>query len=207
MSERRRLKRNKRFCVNCCGLNVLVECKCGCGGIKPLINSHGDIRYYINGHNSNGQKGNNNPNWKGGICFNNNYLIIYRPDHHQASKIGYVRLHRYVYEYFHKCCILPWVEVHHINNISTDNHKHNMILLPKPEHTKITIKERGIFKIRFERIKTKRTKDHSNTVCLLCNSNKTKNHVKTNKPIWFHHRDGYICSTCKRRLRWIINNT
>jgi hypothetical protein len=40
------------------------------------------------------QNGSNNPNWKGGRCFNSNgYPMIYVPDHPHANNSGYVREH------------------------------------------------------------------------------------------------------------------
>lgn len=35
--------------------------------------------------------------------------------------------HRLVYEQFHKLCLLPWAEVHHVNGNTLDNRPDNLI--------------------------------------------------------------------------------
>ncbi len=207
LSDRRKLKRNKKFCVNCCGTCFLIECRCGCGNIKPLIDPHGEERYFINGHNNFGKRGDKTPGWKGGISWSGEYLILYKPEHPQSNKLGYVLLHRFVYEYFHNVCILPWIEIHHINGKTTDNHKHNMILLSKPEHCKISVdgkrgKKNYYKKMESNHLKRKRIKDHSKTVCIICKSDKT-NLYKNGKPKWHTHENEYKCDTCQRKLRFI----
>ena len=111
------------------------------------------------------------------------YLEIYRPKHHLAKKNGYIKLHRWIYEYFHKCCLLKWTMIHHINRIKTDNHRHNLLPITKAKH-------RAIHNFR----------DMSGRVCLLCGSDITYNNGKGVKN-WYRHKDGFICGRCDMRKR------
>ena len=49
------------------------------------------------------------------------YRRIRMKDHRLADNQGYVRIHRLIWEEYHKACLLPWSDVHHINKIITDN--------------------------------------------------------------------------------------
>lgn len=66
-------------------------------------------------------------------------------------KNGHRLYHRVVYEMYYSCCILPGVEIDHINGIKTDNRIENLRLLRKGEHTKRHHK-----------------KDFSNRLCRVC---------------------------------------
>lgn len=133
-----------------------------------------------------GYKGSKNPNWKGGIRFTSDgHLDIYKPDHHY-SKNNRIPLHRLVYEYFHKCCLLPWVEIHHTNGVKTDNHKHNLLAVTKSEHISIHMKGNK----HGERNMTGR-------FCLLCGSKNTYITKKGHQQ-WYIHKNGFICRMCSR---------
>jgi transposase-like protein len=62
------------------------------------------------------------------------YWNIFRPDHRDADKCGYVREHRIVYEEYHHCCLLPWSEIHHLDSNKENNKIDNLVLTSKWEH-------------------------------------------------------------------------
>lgn len=75
---------------------------------------------------------------KGRYVDSDGYIQIYAPKNPRADRRGYIREHRQVYEEHHKCCILKYVQVHHINGIKTDNNIENLQLLCRAKHGKIT---------------------------------------------------------------------
>lgn len=112
-----------------------MECQCGCGGIFFARDKCYRVRQFISGHNSVGDK---NPMWKGGRRYNDRgYVLIWKPEHQYADCLGYVYEHRLNYEEYHKCCILPWGHIHHINGIKSDNNGENLQLLTNNEHIKL----------------------------------------------------------------------
>ncbi len=133
-----------------------------------------------------GNNGSKHWKWQGSVRFNiDGHLEIYKPDHKFARKNRRVPLHRFVYEYFHKCCLLPWVEVHHINGIKTDNHKHNLMAISISEHRSIHSKGNKYGK-----------KDMSDRICLLCNSKITYIDKKTGYKMWYKFNSGFLCMKC-----------
>ena len=83
-------------------------------------------------------KGENNPNWKGGIRKDgDSYIRIHNPEHPYATKDGYVRHHRYILEQHLNRFLIPEERVHHINGIKNDNRIENLMLFPnESEHQK-----------------------------------------------------------------------
>jgi hypothetical protein len=117
-------------------------CECGCGQEVSgyyYKNKQKIQRKFKHGHYLKGRWiGKNNPRWKGRAKFmTNGYLEIYRLEYHHKLTNSSVKLHRFVYEYFHKCCLLSWTHIHHINGIKTDNHKNNIIALSRSKHATI----------------------------------------------------------------------
>lgn len=119
-----------------------ILCKCGCKTEMKEYDQHGRKHYYINGHHPKNisklipfQKGENHVQWKGGRTkHTNGYILVYKPDHPFAHK-GYVYEHRIVYEEHYNCCVLSWIDVHHINGNKTDNRIENLITITRSEHT------------------------------------------------------------------------
>ena len=183
--------KNKVPCERCRGRNWLIECADNCGGILFLKNKNWKYRKYISGHQFFFRKGSKNPSWKGGIKFDGHgYLEIKLYGHHLSNIHDYAKLHRFVYEYFHKCCLLKWSDVHHINGIKTDNHKGNLMAMTKAKHT-------IIHNISGEKI------DRSNRFCLECNSRTTEINNE-GCPNWYRYQNGFSCALCYRR-RWRKN--
>jgi hypothetical protein len=78
------------------------------------------------------------PNWKGGkrTGRTDEYVQIYKPDHPNASKEGYVMEHRFVMEQFLGRLLVEDEVVHHINGIRADNRIENLQLMRHGEHTR-----------------------------------------------------------------------
>lgn len=151
-------------------------CLCGCG--QETIFRRGKRNKYIHGHNG---KKENNPFWKGGKYQDTRgYIYRLNPLHPHTNKMGYIPEHRLVYEEYYKCCLLPWIEIHHINNIKDDNRIENLQALTKSIHASIS-----------------NIKDKSNRHCLLCLSPTTyTRRNRNNYEDWFHYKEGFICNKC-----------
>ena len=80
-----------------------------------------------------GKKGGNN---KGGRIMDNGYVNIWKPEHPNAQKIGYIREHRLVMSNHLGRPLKEYEDVHHINGVKDDNKIENLKLLTKSEHTR-----------------------------------------------------------------------
>ena len=115
-------------------LEKLKDCDCGCGELIRYWSRHrkGEVNRFKIGHQI---KGSSNPRWNNGIYIERGgYICIRKPTHPHATKRGYVLQHRLVYEEFYKCCVLPWIHVHHINENKIDNRIENLILMSESDH-------------------------------------------------------------------------
>jgi hypothetical protein len=177
---------NIKLCGKCKGRNWLIECSCRgkCGQVIFYRDIQYKFRKFVKGHS---RIGRNKPliiRFEG-----HGYLSIYQPSHYFANNKGRIRLHRFVYEYFNKVCLLPWTDIHHINGKKTDNHKRNLMAVSRPDHRRIHMIGSKINK-----------KDMSGRVCLLCGSDKTWI-SKEGWHVWSRHNDGFVCSKCHDILR------
>ena len=122
----------------------------------------------------------NNSHWKGGII----KLGISGYKRIRINKI-YRLYHRYIYEQHHKCCLLPYAIIHHIDSDPTNNNIENLQLIDRKIH--------GIIH---------NTKDKNNRLCKLCNQ-KTK--IRSNGlHVWYGNEiDGFMCYKCYQKQ----NNT
>jgi len=84
------------------------------------------------------KKGGKNKNHKRVIS--QGYVHLFKPDHPEAMKNGYVREHRMIMADHIGRKLLPNEDVHHINGIRNDNRLENLELLDKGVHTSITHK-------------------------------------------------------------------
>lgn len=91
---------------------------------------------YINGHANKNKYGKLNPNWKGGIKINKRgYYTICNPYKNNKTKGKRIPLHRWLYEQYYNCCLLPYTELDHINKNRLDNRIENLRPLYKWQHS------------------------------------------------------------------------
>lgn len=149
------------------GPDELKDCECGFCGLKiNRYNKWGYENKFINGHNS---KGKNHPHFKGRVK-EGEYWKIYKPEHPKASKQGYVKEHRLVYEEYYNCCLLDWVDVHHKNGKRDDNRIENLEAYSKIKHATLHA-----------------TKYDGPRQCMLCPRKSTKCYI---------FESGFICHQC-----------
>jgi hypothetical protein len=170
---------------------MLVEtkfCACGCKELIFNKNKNGILRFK-RGHNRKGKQspmkghfGEKHSSWKGGKFRDLGYIYVNRRDHHFANKRGYVKEHRLVWEQYNKAMLLPWADVHHINEIRDDNRIENLRAMMKKQH--------GILH--------NPKKDMSNRNCFKCGS-KTRKKNEKGCEHWFRHpitREEWLCYRC-----------
>jgi hypothetical protein len=167
--------------------NNIKLCQCGCkqevsGSYRDGKKNKWIERKFIHGHYTRilDRRGDKNPNWKGGrVAQGKGYMKILKHDH-PNNVDGYVKEHRLTYEEYYNCCLLPWTDIHHINEIKNDNKIENLYTVFHSKH------------------KNLHRKDMSDRYCLLCNSDKT--YVKKNGIYnWLKYEDGFICKRCYRK--------
>lgn len=118
--------------------NASVFCECGCGELTPVATktnrSVGIKRGYplrfIPAHRGRTQaKGAAAHRWKGGrIVTGAGYVMVQKPGHPRANKDGYVYEHLIIAEKALGRPIPKRVEVHHFNEIKSDNRNGNLVI-------------------------------------------------------------------------------
>lgn len=122
---------NKYFCQNCKDRNWIVQCSCGqCEQTFTRIkNRHNIIRKYVKGHTH--LKGSNHRNFNG-------YQTITTHGYRKILINGeYIPEHRYLFEQYHQCSLLPWADVHHKNGNKLDNSKKNLEGMTHIQHSRL----------------------------------------------------------------------
>ena len=101
-------------------------------GVKPRTSIEGlRVKY------PNGRFGSQASNWRGGRRLTKfGYILVHKPDHKNASSIGYVMEHRLVMEKKLGRLLEKNEVVHHINGKRDDNRIRNLKLTKKGQHTK-----------------------------------------------------------------------
>jgi hypothetical protein len=141
-------------------------------------------------------KGQDSPAWKNGRSKSHGYWRLWMPDYFSSHKDGRVHEHVYNYQEYHKLCMLPWGDVHHIDGNKSNNMIWNLQGLMKREHTSIHSKGN-----RFRRGKHIYTSDR---FCYICKSKTTTirkpdNKIKTPCPVWYHlpwDKINWYCHNC-----------
>ena len=113
---------------------VLGYCKCNCNTQINLRTYNGYLKKYKEGHGNSGKpqinkSGSEHWNWKGGII-KGRYL------RYRIKQGKYKVLHRIIYEQYYKCCLLSWVDLHHINGNKKDNRIENLQPIPHDKHAR-----------------------------------------------------------------------
>lgn len=85
------------------------------------------------------KSGDGNPNWNGGRRkHEKGYIMLYRPDHPNATRKGYVMEHRLVAEEKIGRLLDPEEVVHHLNGVKDDNRPENVqVLAGQGAHSEI----------------------------------------------------------------------
>jgi hypothetical protein len=65
------------------------------------------------------------------------YLMKYSPDHHFATKKGYVMKHRLLWEEANSACLFPWSSVHHKDGNKRNNDISNLEAMMTYQHNKL----------------------------------------------------------------------
>ena len=164
---------------------VLGICNCGCKEEIPIKSKSWEVQRYKYGHNNTKER---HWKYKQGRRKNNKYIMISNKDHKFADSRGYVREHRLVYEEYYKCCLLPWIDIHHIDNNPKNNIPTNLQPILNPDHTRLHHK-----------------KDMSDRFCLICHSKTTFKSKKKPQhnyaPKWYKFRIGFMCGSCYNKIR------
>jgi len=93
--------------------------------------------------NSHNQTGGNNGYWKGGVVTIGGYTYTrqHEPNHHRATKSGYVYEHILIWEQVHQKRLPDKWVVHHLNGIKNDNRPENLVALPDKTHKNVLAKK------------------------------------------------------------------
>jgi hypothetical protein len=108
-----------------------IYCACDCGFTKTKYDKRKRIFPFILHHNAKGTK---SKCYKG-RAKRGSYYAIKSYGHPHADAQGYVMEHRLVWEEYYNCCLLPWVDIHHINLNKYDNRLINLQPLFHWDHT------------------------------------------------------------------------
>ncbi len=126
-------------------------CACGCGSEVSGYNSwKREVVKFVHGHNMRGHKyiklktrGILNSSWKGGRNLTpSGYIELSSKHDHPKNHQGRILEHRFIYEQYHKCCILRHGAVHHINGDKTDNRIENLKGMTSSQHTRLHFKKK-----------------------------------------------------------------
>jgi hypothetical protein len=179
----------------------LIKCICR-PECKTMIRAYGrwgQPNKYAIGHSGFLRSGKKSPSYKNGfVWINKKYRYQLFKGHPNADAKGYIMFHRIVFEMYHKCCLLSWTDIHHIDGNTKRNHPENLQPLFRNEHSSITHK--GI----------KHKKKRYRRKCVECGS-KTTPRRKNGTYKWYEVSSRrFRCDKCyrndpknrQRKLEW-----
>lgn len=179
---------------------VLIPCACGCGELINKFDKRGRIVKFKKHHQNRRE---NHYNWKNGIAIDGfGYERELRPNHPYADSNGRVKRHRLVYEEYYNVCLLPWIDIDHINGIKNDNRIENLRPLSKSEHmrlhhlgSKFGICNRG----RKRPFKSKPKKNMDGRACFNCLLSYTYKRIGGNFE-WRPYLHMFLCKRCYNNM-------
>jgi hypothetical protein len=126
--------RDGRFRCHCGFTSNIIDCACDMCE-KQLLDRdrQGKSHRFLMGHGGTNKDGSKRD---GKYTDRYGYVKVLAPTYYRANRQGYVREHILVYEKYHRCCILPWSNVHHLNGIKSDNRPENLELMSKSGHSR-----------------------------------------------------------------------
>ena len=121
---------------------ILGFCLCDCKTQISIRNKQGYLQKYKHGHNWRNKKresrtGENAAHWKGGLSYDHGYTMEYSPNHPRKVNKRYIRQHRFIYEEYYNCCLLRYVDIHHIDGNKQNNDIINLRPIYAKDHIKI----------------------------------------------------------------------
>ena len=138
-------KPNKIFCRGMCSScykkqkrdeREKIPCACGCGTLIPIIGRDGRPNRYAYGHNFG--KRENHPNWKGGFYPDTDgYIWVFRPDHPNSNKQGYLKRSRLVMSEHLGRPLREDEHIHHKNKQTDDDRIENLEIVSQSQHMSI----------------------------------------------------------------------
>lgn len=101
----------------------------------------GTPKRYALGHQGFLRSGKKSPSFKNGFMdLPQGYRYQLFHGHPFCNSVGYIMFHRIVYEMYHKCCLLPWADIHHRDGNVRRNHPENLQGMLSTTHKSITHK-------------------------------------------------------------------
>ena len=174
-------------------------CDCECGEEITIRSTDGYLKRFKHHHHTRGKHakiGEKGLNWKGGIFPDSRgYLLMYKPDHPNADKKGYVYIHRWVMSEFLGRPLLDGEEVHHKDGNIKNHDISNLQLLSNSEHSSLTNKDRE-----------RKLKDMSDRFCSECGG--LPNFNSKGRPKWMNHpfnKAVHICNRCYMKIWHKLN--
>lgn len=166
---------------------ILGYCNCDCKQSIPIITKAGFLRRFKNTHHLRTLRGVKSHLWKGGRFPDGNYwkLSGFR-NYPNADKRGRIHEHVYFYQEYHKCCMLKWGQVHHIDPVR-EGYCNNM-----PWNLEGMMKKKHIS--YHQKTRKRNRKDFSKRVCFVCK--KKNDYIKKGINYWRNIDNNPICMKC-----------